>query len=219
VLIQEDRNMNDWTEYLKFLVALVSIANPIGAIPVFVALTSDEALSQRRRIASQTTLAFSSILLVILFVGEPFLAFFGITVDSFKIGGGIIILLMAISMVHGRVSKAKQAAGEAEDAAARDSVAIVPMGIPLLAGPGAISTVIVYSHHASSMVHKLLLGAEILTVALLIWLCLNAAPYIARLLGKTGMNIIMRIMGLILAAIGVEFIAHGVMGLFPVLAP
>jgi len=210
--------MNDWTEYLKFLAALVSIANPIGAIPVFISLTSDEALSQRRRIASQTTLAFSGILLVILFVGEPLLAFFGITVASFKTAGGIIILLMAISMVHGQVSKAKHTKEEAEDAAARDSVAIVPMGIPLLAGPGAISTVIVYSHHASSMVGKLLLGAEILAVALLVWLCLNAAPYIARLLGKTGMNIVTRIMGLILAAIGIEFIANGLMGLFPGLA-
>jgi len=199
-------------------VALVAIANPIGAIPVFITLTSDEALSQRRRIASQTTLAFSSILLVILFAGEPLLVFFGITVASFKTAGGIIILLMAISMVHGQVSRAKYTKEESLDAADRDSVAIVPMGIPLLAGPGSMSTVIVYSHHASSMVHKLLLGAEILTVALLVWLCLNAAPYIARLLGKTGMNIITRIMGLILAAIGVEFITHGLVELLPGLA-
>jgi len=210
--------MNDWTESLKFLVALVSIANPIGAIPVFITLTSDEALSQRRKIASQTTLAFSGILLIILFVGEPLLAFFGITVDSFKTAGGIIILLMAIAMVHGQVSKVKQTKEESLHAADKDSVAIVPMGIPLLAGPGAISTVIVYSHHAASLAQKLILGAEILTVALLIWLCLNAAPYIAKLLGKTGMNIITRIMGLILAAIGVEFITHGLVGLLPGLA-
>ena len=210
--------MNDWTEYLKFLVALVSIANPIGAIPVFITLTADEALNQRRKIATRTTLAFSCILIVILFVGEPLLAFFGITIDSFKTAGGIIILLMAISMVHGRVSRVKQAVGEAEDAAEMDSVAIVPMSIPLLAGPGAMSTVIVYSHHASSMVNKLFLGAEILTAALIVWLCLNAAPYIARLLGKTGMNIITRVMGLILAAIGVEFITHGLVELLPGLA-
>ena len=92
------------------------------------------------------------------------------------------------------------------------------MGIPLLAGPRAISTVIVYSHHASSLACKLLLGVEILTVVLLVWLCLNAAPYIARLLGKTGMNIITRIMGLVLAAIGGEFITHGLVQLLPGLA-
>jgi multiple antibiotic resistance protein len=210
--------MNDWTEYLKFLVALVSVANPIGAIPIFITLTSDEPLKQRRKIASRTTLAFGSILLVILFAGESLLAFFGITVASFKAAGGIIILLMAISMVQGRVSKVKHTKEEGEDAADRESVAIVPIGIPLLAGPGAISTVIVYSHHTSSMVHHLLLGAEIMIVGLLVWLCLNAAPYIAKLLGKIGINIVTRIMGLILAAIGVEFIADGLIGMFPGLA-
>jgi len=207
--------MNDWTEYLKFLVALVSIANPIGVIPVFISLTSSETLNERRKIALQTTLVFCSILLVILFVGEPLLAFFGITIASFKTAGGIIILLMAIAMVHGHVSRAKHTKEESLDAADSDSVAIVPMGIPLLAGPGTISTVIVSSHLASSMGQKIILGVEIVLVALLVWLCLNAAPYIARLLGKTGMNIVTRIMGLILAAIGIEFIANGLMGLFP----
>lgn len=210
--------MNDWSEYLKFLVALISIANPIGAIPMFITLTSDDTLSQRRKISMQTTLAFSGILLVILFIGQPLLTFFGITVDSFKTAGGIIILLMAISMVHGQVSRAKQTVGEAKDAATMDSVAIVPLSIPLLAGPGAISTVIVYSHNASSLLSNLIFAAEILIAALSVWLCLNAAPYIARMLGKTGMNIITRIMGLILAAIGIELIAGGLMNLLPGLA-
>jgi multiple antibiotic resistance protein len=210
--------MNDWTEYLKFLVALVSIANPIGAIPMFISLTSDDTLSQRRKISMQTTLAFSGILLVILFIGQPLLTFFGITVDSFRTAGGIIILLMAISMVHGQISRAKQTAGEAKDAATMDSIAIVPLSIPLLAGPGAISTVIVYSHSATSLFSKLIFSAEILIAALSVWLCLNAAPYIARFLGKTGMNIITRIMGLILAAIGIELITGGLLNLLPGLA-
>jgi multiple antibiotic resistance protein len=210
--------MGDWTEYLKFLAALVSIANPVGAIPVFITLTSDETLQQRKKIALQTTLAFSAILLANLFIGEPLLHFFGITIASFKTAGGIIILLMAIAMVHGQISRAKQAAGEVEDAAARDSAAIVPLGIPLLAGPGAISTVIVYSNHAAAITSKLLLSVEILIVALGVWLCLRAAPYIAQLLGKTGMNIVTRIMGLILAAIGIEFITGGIVELLPGLA-
>lgn len=210
--------MNDWTQYLKFLVALVSIANPIGAIPVFITLTSDEELNQRRKIALQTTLAFCGILIVTLFIGKPVLSFFGITVDSFKVAGGIIILLMAVAMVHGQVSKAKQTVGEAKDATTMDSVAIVPMSIPLLAGPGAISTIIVYSQHASSLISKFIFGMEILIVALIVWLCLSTSHYIARLLGKTGMNIITRIMGLILAAIGIEFIASGLIKLLPGLA-
>lgn len=210
--------MNDWSEYLKFFVALVSIANPIGAIPMFITLTSDDTLSQRRKISMQTTLAFSGILLIILVIGQPLLTFFGITVDSFRTAGGIIILLMAISMVHGQVSRAKQTVGEAKDAATMDSIAIVPLSIPLLAGPGAISTVIVYSHNATSLFTKLIFGGEILIAALCVWLCLNAAHYIAGLLGKTGMNIVTRIMGLILAAIGIELIAGGLLNLLPGLA-
>jgi len=207
--------MNEWSEYLKFLAAMISITNPIGIIPIFVALTEGQPKQEQHRTALRTSLAFAIILIITLFAGEPILRFFGITVSSFKVAGGIIILLMAISMVHGRVSGTKHTKEESEDAADRESLAIVPLCIPLLAGPGAISTVIVYSHQGSSVVHYLLLSGELIVVALLIWLCLNAAPYIAKLFGRIGINVVTRIMGLILAAIGVEFIVDGLIVMFP----
>jgi len=210
--------MDGWTEYLKFLAAMISISNPIGVIPIFVTLTGGQTRREQHVTARRTCLAFGIVLLVILVAGEPILRFFGITIASFKVAGGIIILLMAIAMVHGRVSGAKHTKEESEDAADKDSLAIVPLAIPLLAGPGAISTVIVYSNQGSTFMHYLILGGELMAVALLIWLCLVAAPFLAKLLGRTGINIVTRIMGLILAAIGVEFIAHGIIELFPGLA-
>ncbi|VGO19938.1 YchE family NAAT transporter [Pontiella sulfatireligans] len=211
--------MNEWTEYLKFLAAVVSVANPIGAIPIFITLTAGYTEREKQNTAQRTSLTFACVLILVLFAGESILSFFGISVASFKAGGGIIILLMAISMVHAKVSRVKQTVEEAEDAEDKKSIAIVPLCIPLLAGPGAMSTVIVYSHHGSSIAHRLLLAGGIVAVALCVWVCLVAAPYIAKFLGRTGMNVVTRIMGLVLAAIGVEFIAHGFAEMFTGLVP
>lgn len=213
--------MNEWTDYLKFLVAVVSIANPIGVIPVFVTLTEGQTKWEQRSTAKRTCLAFAIVLIVVLIAGEPILNFFGITVSSFKVAGGLIILLMAIAMVHGQVSGVKHTQQESQDAAAaaQESLAIVPLAIPLLAGPGAISTVIVYANQGSSVVQYVLLAAELIVVTLLVWFCLNAAPYIAKFLGRIGINVVTRIMGLILAAIGIEFMAHGLTEMFPRLFP
>ena len=207
--------MHGFSEYLKFMVAIISIANPIGIIPIFVKLTEGQPRRELHRTALRTCLTFATVLLVILFAGEPILSFFGISVASFRVAGGIIILLMAIAMVHGQVSGMKHTKEESEDASEMDSLAIVPLGIPLLAGPGAISTVIVYSNQGSTVLHYLLLGGEIIIVTLLVWLCLHAAPYIAKLLGKIGINVVTRIMGLILAAIGIEFIVGGLSVMLP----
>jgi multiple antibiotic resistance protein len=205
--------MNDWTDYLKFLAAVFTVTNPFGVIPIFITLTADYSKKERQSTAHRTSVAFACVMLLILLAGDPILRFFGISVSSFKAAGGIIILLMAISMVHAKVSRVKQTVEEAEDATDKASIAIVPLCTPLLAGPGAMSTVIVYSHQGSSVLHGLLLGACLLVVALSIWLCLTTAPFIAKLLGRTGMNVVTRIMGLILGAIGVEFIAEGFMGI------
>lgn len=203
--------MNAWTDYLKFLAAVFSVTNPFGVVPIFITLTAGYSRQERHSTAQRTSLAFACVMILLLFAGDPILRFFGISISSFKAAGGVIILLMAISMVHAKVSHVKQTAEEAEDAADKASIAIVPLCIPLLAGPGAMSTVIVYSHQGTSITHFMLLAGGILIITLFIWLCLISAPFIANLLGRTGMNVVTRIMGLILAAIGVEFIAEGFM--------
>ena len=206
------------SDYLKFFAALTAIVNPIGAIPIFINLTADNTEDQRRKNATRASFATVSILLVVLFSGEVVLNFFGITIASFRVGGGILILLMAISMLHAAVSPAKQTAEEAEDSADRETVAVVPLGTPLLAGPGAISTVILYAQRHDSIVHYGILACIIIILSLGVFFSFSLAPVIARQLGKTGINVVTRLMGLIMAAVGVEFIANGLKQLFPVLS-
>jgi multiple antibiotic resistance protein len=210
--------MTDWNEYAKFFAALVAVVNPIGAIPIFVSLTVSQSLKERRRTALLAAASAAMVLVLSLVTGEAILHFFGISIASFRVGGGILILLIAISMMHARVSPTKQTAEEAEDAADRDSVAVVPIGIPLLAGPGAISTVILNANRGSSIVHYFLLAGGVLSVSLIVWGCLRSAPFLSSFLGKTGINIVTRIMGLIMAAIAIEFMANGLRELFPPLA-
>lgn len=210
--------MGDWTEYAKFFAALVAIVNPIGSIPIFINLTADQSPAERNRSGRIAAFAAGSVLLVTLVSGESFLRFFGISIASFRVGGGILILLMSLSMMHARVSQVKHTEEEARESAEKENVAVVPLGIPLLAGPGAISTVILYGQRYSSPAHSLVLGFEIVLVCLCIWLSCRTAPLLAKALGRTGINIVTRIMGLIMAAIGVEFIANGLRQLFPLLA-
>ena len=207
--------MVEWVEYAKFFAGLLSIVNPIGSIPVFINLTANQAPAERHRTGLLASVSVALVLGSVLVAGEALLRFFGITVSSFRVGGGILILLMSISMMNARMSPVKQTEEEAEDAAEKDSVAVVPLGIPLLAGPGAISTVIVYAHSASSLGHYVFLAVEILGVAGAVWVAFRLAPSIASKLGRTGINVVTRIMGLIMAAIGVEFIANGLKQIFP----
>lgn len=205
-------------EYLNFLVALMAIVNPVGAVPLFINLTSDQKREERRKTSLAAGVSAGIIMLVVLATGEIILRFFGITVASFRVGGGILILLMAISMLHARMSDMKHTEEEALDSEAKQVVGVVPLGTPLLAGPGAISTVILYAQHDQSPMHYIILAAEIVLVAFVTWLVLLLAPKVSDLLGRTGINIVTRLMGLVMAAVGVEFIANGLRQLFPILA-
>jgi multiple antibiotic resistance protein len=206
-----------FNEYLKFFIALLAIINPVGTIPIFINLTANQDKLTRRRNGTLAATSMGVILLVVLLSGEAILRFFGISVGSFRVGGGILILLMAISMLHAKVSNVRQTKEEALDSAERESVAVVPLATPLLAGPGAISTVIFYAQRHPTVTHSLCLFGVIVALACLTALLFRLAPAIARMLGKTGINVVTRIMGLIMAAMGVEFIANGLKQLFPLL--
>jgi multiple antibiotic resistance protein len=210
--------MLDYAEYIKIFVGLLAIVNPFGAIPLFISMTADESNSQRRKTINMVAVGVSIILLVALFFGELLLRFFGITIDSFRVGGGILVLLMAIAMLHAKTSLIRQTDEEAQESIDKESVAIVPLAMPLLAGPGAISTVILAAHKSTGVVHYMIIALGIVLLSLVVWGVLRLSPWIAGRIGATGINIFTRIMGLILTAIAVEFIATGVKGLFPVLA-
>lgn len=207
--------MEQISVYMKFFIGLLAIVNPVGSIPIFLDACKDMNEKERNNTGKMVFITVFLVLLIVLLSGEFILRFFGITINSFRVAGGILLFMMALSMLHARVSNTKQTKEEAQDLENKDSVAIVPLGVPLLAGPGAISTVILYSQQYHDFVDYLILGGIILAVSLIAWLCLRISIRVREWLGQTGINIITRIMGLIMAAIGVEIIATGLKGLFP----
>ena len=209
--------MLEFTEYTKIFITLLAIVNPIGAIPIVMALTENASEKDFKRTTKTTVISVLVILLTALLTGEFLLAFFGISINSFRVGGGILLLLMAISMLHARQSSISFSKEEADDGN-RESVAVVPISMPLLAGPGAISTVILYSNKSQAPLHYVFMGVDIILITLLLWLAFLSIPWISRHTSQTSINIFSRVMGLILAAIAVEFIANGLKGLFPALA-
>ncbi len=208
--------MLEWSEYIKIFVAIISVVDPLGAIPIFLGHTTDNSRKNRRMLTIATLTALFILVLSALF-GESILKFFGISMAAFRLSGGILVVLMGFELLHAHKSRVKHTPEEAAEIEHKDAIAVVPLGIPLLAGPGAISTVIMYSHQGKGAAHTSLLCFVAFCVIAASWIILRMASPVARFLGRTGMNVISRLMGLILIAIGVEFIAHGLEGLFPIL--
>ena len=148
--------------------------------------------------------------------------FFGISISSFKIAGGILLLLMAINMLNAKTPNAKSTKEELEEAHEKSTniseIAIVPLAIPLIAGPGAISTIIIYSQQDDSLIHLLYMSLIIFLLSVIVFVSLRASTFITKKLGITGINVISRVMGLILASISIEFIVSGLLVVFPILS-
>ncbi|HEY3346834.1 MAG TPA: YchE family NAAT transporter [Nitrospirota bacterium] len=210
--------MIELTVYIKIFTTLLAIVNPLGVIPVFVSLTANATGKKRRQTARTTSLAVALVLIVATLIGQPLLNFFGISIDSFKVGGGILLMLMAVDMMQAKPNQVKQTPEEAEEAIDKESVAVVPVAIPLLSGPGAISTVIIYAQGPFRPVHISMIIVIILLVSMITLAALYVASPISKILSKTGINIATRLMGLLLAAVSVEFIVGGLGHLFPILA-
>ena len=207
----------DWAYLFKIGIALFAIVNPVGSVPIFISATDGWDRSEKLRTANVVAMTVFLVLLTSALVGDGILEFFSITIPSFQVGGGILILLIAINMLHAKQSHSKQTPEEAKTMEERDVIAIVPLSIPLLAGPGAISSMIIAAQQSKTFFGHISLVVPIFVVATLIWLTLQLSSYIADKLGTIGINIVTRLMGMILAAMAVEFIAHGIIGLFPAL--
>ncbi|WP_235282203.1 MarC family protein [Methyloterricola oryzae] len=196
----------------------MSIVDPVGAIPVFLYLTVSRSPEVRRRIAFNCASAVSLVLLGALLAGEHVLCLFSISVPAFQIAGGVLIMTMGTSMLHASPDRSRHTPQERLLSYDKASIAVVPLGILLLGGPGAMSAIIVYAHEkCSCWQHYLLVSLAIGTVAVAVLAALWMAPMIASKLGKTGVNVITRVMGLITFSIAVECIAKGLTELFPAL--
>jgi multiple antibiotic resistance protein len=204
-------------EYIKMLAGLLSVVDPIGAIPLFISMTDHRTHKERQQIAYVCALSVGIVLLVALTGGKFILELFGISIPSFQIAGGIVIFLMGISMLKAADDHSRHTPEEHIETIEKGSIAIVPLAIPLLSGPGAMSSIIVSHNLNHSWNHDFLASGVIATVAFSVLICLLMAEKIADLLGQTGMNLITRVFGLIILSLSVEFITKGLGEIFPVL--
>jgi len=210
--------MDELPLFAKWIVSLVAMLNPPGAIPTFLAVSEGSNDRERRRMARIAGVAVVGLLVGAVVFGQTILGYFGISMSAFRAAGGILLLLMAISMLQGRMSPSKQSPEETQDAeAASDKLgaAVVPIALPLIAGPGSISTAVIYANQCRSSLETVLLIVAALVVGALVWIVLSLAAPIGRRLGRTGIRVTTRLMGLLLAAIAVEFIATGLRELLP----
>ena len=203
--------------FVKFLAALFAIVNPLGAVPIFISLAQGRDAAEVSAIPRRTAVATASILTVAALAGERVLRFFGVGIPAFRVGGGILVLLIAIAMLRARQPRTKHTPEEAHESAEKEDVAVVPLAIPLLAGPGAISTVILNAQAASGIGEELIIIGTVLLVSGCTFALFKLGTPLMRRLGRTGINIFTRIMGLILAAVAVEFITGGLAEIFPAL--
>ncbi len=204
--------------YAKTLVGVLAIVNPLGAIPVFLSLCGSRSARECANVARMSAIAVVVILIGSIWIGEPLLGFFGISIPAFRVGGGLLILLMAVAMMQAKQSTARQRPEEVDEADEKDNIAVVPLAIPLMAGPGAISLVIIDSHQFGDIGSHAFLSVGMAVVGLVVFLSLRLATPIGERMGTTGLNIATRVMGLLLSAIGVQMIAEGLVKLLPGLA-
>lgn len=201
----------------KQAAGIFAIIDPIGAVGIFISLTHGQSAPEQKRTAAITCLSMAIILTTSMFIGERILWFFGIGIPAFQIGGGIIILFVALDMLNARRPGMKGTSREEAEAEDWDTVAVVPLAVPILAGPGSITAVIIQSHSAVTPLLSGLLLAVIMGISLTTWFIFRLASPISALLGRTGLNVVTRLMGLLLSAISIEIISVGLKGLFPIL--
>ena len=206
---------------LKPLVTLLAIVNPLAIVPFFIHYTQGFNAAQRRKTVLISSFSSFVVIAVSALMGLHILEFFGISLASFQVGGGMLLLTSALNMLNAQPAEAKTNTHELEDgvekAAMGASIAVVPLTIPLLTGPATMSTVVIYADKAKTFLQLGTLVGYGVVVALATALCFSAAQPIARELGKTGINVMTRLMGLILAALAVEVMSDGLTKLFPAL--
>ena len=200
--------MIEWTFIIKTTIAIIAIVDPIGCLPLFLSLTGQHKKINKKNVVKMTAVTVFIILVTSLFLGDKILNMFGISMPSFQICGGILLLLMAISMMLGKHQIIESGQNGKSD---KELIAFVPLSIPLLAGPGAMSNMIIAAHQAPNFINQSFLILPCLAVSLLIWLTLSFAENISKVIGAIGTKIITRVMGLLLGSMAIEFITRGVL--------
>jgi len=197
-------------DFLRIFVAIFIIVDPVGLLPLFIALTHNYSKKRIERTVQLACLTAAFVLIIFAFAGNIILEIFGVTIPAFRIAGGIIVFIVALEMLQAKRTRLKTTPEEEEKGLEQEEVGIVPIGIPMLAGPGAITTVVVFT--SSSQEYTYITVVAIILTLLLTFFILKQAVFIHRILGPTGLNIFTRLMGLILAVISIQFVIDGIKG-------
>ena len=205
----------------KPLITLLAIVNPLAIVPFFIHYTQGFSKAQKQRTILISSFSAFVVIATSALLGLQILDFFNISLASFQVGGGMLLLISSMNMLNAQPAEAKPQTHDMEDGAAKAamgaSIAVVPLTIPLLTGPATMSTVVIYAEKSKTFLQLGTLVGYGLVIALATALCFSLAQPIARILGRTGINVMTRLMGLILAALSVEVMADGLGKLFPLL--
>lgn len=203
------------TEYLRFAVTLTAVLDPFLAVPLFLALTANQGMRERVVLVRVVAMTVFAVLAVSALLGDSILTLMGASLAAFRVGGGLVLLLMSLAMLNAQVGGVRQSEEEAAELESGEVRGLVPLAIPLLAGPGAISTTIIAAEKGAGAAHFAAIIGVIAAVSLLTWLVLRAANAIGERMSKTALNIATRLLGLLLAAFAVQTMAEGLRELFP----
>ena len=204
-------------EYARFVATLTAVLDPFLAVPIFIALTGARSDAERARLVNVVTVAVFAVLAGSALFGEQLLLLVGASLPAFRVGGGLVLLLMSLAMLNAQAGGVRQSQDEARELQSGELSGVVPLAIPLLAGPGAISTTILAAQ-AGGIAHFVAILLCILAVCALTWVTLRLAHPIGARLGTTGLNVATRLLGLLLAALAIQTMAEGLRQLFPGLA-
>ena len=201
-------------EIIKFFIisftSLFALVNPIGFSPMFISLVDELNSQEKKQIANKGVFTAGLTLIIFLFIGEFIFQFFGITIEAFKIAGGILFMRSSFNLIEVKTSRTRTTPAEEESALTKDDIAYTPIGIPLIAGPVAITSIMVLSTSNPSITYKLILFVVIVLVMLTTLIILRMSSKITQKIGTSGLRIIQRIMGIILLTISIQFIIDGI---------
>jgi multiple antibiotic resistance protein len=203
-----------YQEYLRFIATLTAVLDPFLAVPIFLSVAAARDSGSRKRLANAVTLTVFAVLAGAAVFGEALLKFLGAGLPAFQVGGGLVLLLMALAMLNAQAGGMRQSRAEIEELESGALSGVVPLAVPLLAGPGAIGTTIIAAQ-AGGVAHTAALLGCIALVCVMLWAVLRLADAVGHRMGTTGLNIATRLLGLLLAAIAIETMADGLKVLFP----
>jgi multiple antibiotic resistance protein len=199
--------------FIAAFATILSIVDPIGIIPIFKGLTFQYSPEERKAIIKKSVIFALIILLVFAIFGYFIFEFFGITINAFKVAGGILVFKIGFDMLQGEIAKSKMTKEDEDEAYEREAIALFPLGVPLLAGPGAISAVMIYMSNLNDISNQIFVITTIFIVMAVVYVSLVFADKIFSRIGRIGSMAVMRLMGLILAAFAVQIFAQGAIGL------